>query len=114
MSSRRTQIPQIPSEDDQVALEANGNAPAIARILQPRVGRVVVATRRDCEALARANTEIARIDAKPLARRLVATLLAGSWLPDDAQGHSAGGARGARHSCRVWRAPGQRTRSTPS
>jgi hypothetical protein len=30
------------------ALEATSNALAIARMLQPRVARVVVATRRDC------------------------------------------------------------------
>jgi transposase len=70
-------------DDDEVALEATSNAFAIARILEPRVARVVVATRRDCEAIARARTKTDRIDAKTLARLLAAGLLSGSWLPDE-------------------------------
>jgi transposase len=69
--------------DDQVALEATSNALAIARILHPRAARVVVATRRDLEAIARAKNKTDRLDAKILARLLAAGLLAGSWLPDD-------------------------------
>jgi transposase len=69
--------------DDQVAMEATSNALAIARILQPRVARVVVATRRDLEAIARAKTKTDRLDARMLARLLAAGLLAGSWLPDE-------------------------------
>ena len=34
------------SVDDQVALEATGNALGIARIIEPHVGRVVLADRR--------------------------------------------------------------------
>ena len=69
--------------DDQVALEATSNALAIARILEPHVARVVVATRRDLEAIARAKAKTDRLDARMLARLLAAGLLAGSWLPDE-------------------------------
>lgn len=69
--------------DDQVALEATSNALAIARILEPRVARVVVATRRDLEAIVRARAKTDKLDARMLARLLAAGLLAGSWLPDD-------------------------------
>ena len=69
--------------DDQVALEATSNALAIARILEAQVARVVVATRRDLEAIARAKAKTDRLDARMLARLLAAGLLAGSWLPDE-------------------------------
>jgi transposase len=69
--------------DDQVAMEATSNALAIARILEPHVARVVVATRRDLEAIARAKNKTDRLDARMLARLLAAGLLEGSWLPDD-------------------------------
>ena len=38
--------------DDQVALEATGPAAAIARILEPHVGRVVIANTRKLSAIA--------------------------------------------------------------
>jgi transposase len=69
--------------DDQVALEATSNALAIARILEPRVERVVVATKRDLEAIARAKAKTDQLDARMLARLLAAGFLAGSWLPDE-------------------------------
>jgi hypothetical protein len=69
--------------DDQVALEATSNALAIARILEPRVQRVVVATKRDLEAIAKAKAKTDQLDARMLARLLAAGFLAGSWLPDE-------------------------------
>lgn len=69
--------------DDQVALEATSNALPTARILETRVHRVVVATRRDLEAIARAKAKTDRLDARMLARLLAAGMLSGSWLPDD-------------------------------
>ena len=72
-----------PGADDQVALEATSAALPIARILEPHVGRVVVATKRDLEAIAQSKAKTDRIDAKILARLLSAGLLAGSWLPDE-------------------------------
>jgi transposase len=69
--------------DDQVALEATSNALAIARILEPRVQRVVVATKRDLDAIARAKAKTDQLDARMLARLLAAGFLTGSWLPDE-------------------------------
>src|SRR5947209_4435862 len=43
--------------DDQVALEATGQALAIARILEPHVGRVVIANTRKLSAIAERSEE---------------------------------------------------------
>src|SRR5438876_5344399 len=43
--------------DDQVALEATGQALQIARILEPHVGRVVVANTRKCSAIAESKVK---------------------------------------------------------
>lgn len=54
--------------DDQVALEATGNALAIARLLEPHVTRVVVATRKELRAITEAKFKTDRRDARTLAR----------------------------------------------
>jgi transposase len=69
--------------DDQVALEATGNALAIARRLQPHVARVVVATRTELRAIIEAKVKTDRRDARTLARLLAAGLLGGCWVPDE-------------------------------
>jgi transposase len=69
--------------DDQVALEATGNALAIARRLEPFVDRVVVATRTELRAITEAKVKTDRRDARTLARLLAAGLLDGCWLPDE-------------------------------
>jgi transposase len=69
--------------DDQVALEATGNALAIARQLEPFVDRVVVATRTELRAITEAKVKTDRRDARTLARLLAAGLLDGCWLPDE-------------------------------
>jgi transposase len=69
--------------DDQVALEATGNALAIARRLEPFVDRVVVATRTELRAITEAKVKTDRRDACTLARLLAAGLLDGCWLPDE-------------------------------
>src|SRR4051812_46259255 len=69
--------------DDQVALEATGNALAIARRLEPHVARVVVATRNELRAITEAKVKTDRHDARTLARLLAAGLLRGCWLPDE-------------------------------
>src|SRR3954468_7596036 len=69
--------------DDQVALEATGNALAIARRLEPHVARVVVATRTELRAITEAKVKTDRRDARTLARLLAAGLLGGCWLPDE-------------------------------
>jgi transposase len=69
--------------DDHVALEATGNALAIARTLEPSVARVVVATRTELRAITEAKVKTDRRDARTLARLLAAGLLGGCWLPDE-------------------------------
>jgi transposase len=68
---------------DQVALEATGNALAIARLLESHVARVVVAARSELRAITEAKVKTDRHDARTLARLLAAGLLRGCWLPDD-------------------------------
>jgi transposase len=68
---------------DQVALEATGNALAIARLLQSGVARVVVATTKELRAITEAKVKTDRHDARTLARLLAAGLLHGCWLPDE-------------------------------
>jgi transposase len=69
--------------DDCVALEATGNALAIARALEPHVARVVVATRTELRAITEAKVKTDHRDARTLARLLAAGLLHGCWLPDE-------------------------------
>jgi transposase len=69
--------------EDHVALEATGNALAIARRLEPHVARVVVATRTELRAITEAKVKTDRRDARTLARLLAAGLLRGCWLPDE-------------------------------
>ena len=69
--------------DDQVALEATGNALAIARTLEPHVARVVVATRTELRAITEAKAKTDRRDARTLARLLAAGPAARLWLPDE-------------------------------
>jgi transposase len=58
--------------DDQVALEASGPALAIKRILEPHVGRVVVANTRKVRAIAEAKvkTDIADALETPLSEQV--------------------------------------------
>jgi transposase len=69
--------------EDHVALEATGNALAIARTLEPHTARVVVAARNELRAITEAKVKTDRRDARTLARLLVAGLLHGCWLPDE-------------------------------
>jgi len=55
---------------DQVVLEATGGALAIARILEPHVGRVVMANPMAVRAIATAKAKTDRLDARTLAKLL--------------------------------------------
>ncbi len=71
--------------DDQVVLEATGNALAIARILEPHVGRVVLANPKAVKgATQTAKTD--KLDARALAKLLAAGFLPGVWTPDERTG----------------------------
>src|SRR3954470_5582928 len=62
--------------DDQVALEATTNSDAIATMLRPLVGRVVVSNPRKTRAIAEAKVKTDKVDA-----RILAQLLAADFLP---------------------------------
>ena len=71
------------SSDDVVAWEATGNALAIARIIEPHVARVVVASARELHAISDAKAKTDRRDARTLAKLLAAGMLEGTWLPGE-------------------------------
>ena len=62
-------------QDDKVALEATGNSLAIARILEPHVGEVVIANSRKLRAIYEAKVKNDRVDSRTLAELLAADLL---------------------------------------
>ena len=69
--------------EDQVAIEATANALAIARLVEPHVGRVVLANPKAVrESSRRAKTD--RVDAKVLAQLLAVGFLDEVWTPDEA------------------------------
>jgi transposase len=68
--------------DDQVVLEATGNALAIARIIEPHVGRVVLANPKAVKNAAQpAKTD--KLDARTLAKLLASGFLPEVWTPDE-------------------------------
>ena len=67
--------------DDQVALEATGNSDAIANLLIPIVGRVVVSNPSKTRAIAEAKVKTDKVDARILA--------APTRRPPDASGPQA-------------------------
>jgi transposase len=69
--------------DDRVALEATGNALAIARILRPHVAEVVVVNTRRLAAISEAKQKSDRRDARTLAQLLAARIVEGNWQPDE-------------------------------
>lgn len=71
------------ASDDQVALEATGPANAIARILEPHVGRVVIANTRRVRAIAEAKVKSDKVDAATLCELLDAGFLPAVWSPDE-------------------------------
>ncbi len=56
--------------DDEVALEATGNSDAIANLLMPLVGRVVVSNPSKTRAIAEAKVKTDKVDARILAQLL--------------------------------------------
>jgi transposase len=68
--------------DDQVVVEATGNALAIARIIEPDVGRVVLTKPKAVKSTTqRAKTD--KLDARTLAKLLAAGFLSEVWTPDE-------------------------------
>ena len=71
------------ASDDRVALEASGPALRIARLLEPHVGRVVIANTRKLRAIAEAKVKTDRVDAKTLCELLAAGYLPEVFGPDE-------------------------------
>ena len=70
--------------DDEVALEATGNSDAIANLLTPIVGRVVVVSNPSkTREIAEAKVKTDNVDARILAQLLAADFLPPVWLPND-------------------------------
>jgi transposase len=69
--------------DDQVALEATGPAGAIARVLEPHVGRVMIANTRKLRAIAESKVKTDKLDAKTLCELLAAGFLPAVFAPDE-------------------------------
>ena len=69
--------------DDEVALEATGPALAIARILEPHVGRVTVANTRKLSAITESKVKTDEVDARTLCELLAAGFLPAVWAPDE-------------------------------
>jgi transposase len=72
------------AKDDEVVVEATGNAMAVVRILSPYVARVLVANPLQVKAIAHARIKTDRIDAGVLASLHAAGFLPEVWVPDAA------------------------------
>jgi transposase len=69
--------------DDRVVLEATGNALAIARLIEPHVGEVVLANARQLKAISHARVKTDKVDARVLADLLAADLIPPVWSGDE-------------------------------
>ena len=70
------------SKDDEVVVEATGNAMAVVRVLSPYVARVIVANPLQVKAIAHARIKTDKIDAGVLAQLRAADFLPEVWVPD--------------------------------
>src|SRR4051794_21312511 len=70
------------TKDDEVVVEATGNAMAVVRMLSPYVARVIVANPLQVKAIAHAHVKTDKIDAGVLASLRAADFLPEVWLPD--------------------------------
>ena len=72
------------ADDDHVVVEATGNASAVAEVIRPHVGRVVIANPRQVRLIAEARIKTDVIDATVLARLYASGFLPEVWIPDGA------------------------------
>ena len=70
--------------DDEIVLEATGNSAAVAKLLSPFVGRVVIANPLLVRAIAWAKVKTDKIDAAVLAKLQASGFLPEVWLADEA------------------------------
>ncbi|MDP8908162.1 MAG: IS110 family transposase [Chloroflexota bacterium] len=71
------------THDDHVVVEATGNAAAVAEMLSPHVGRVVIANPKQVRLIAHAKVKTDGIDAAALARLYASGFLPEVWVPDE-------------------------------
>jgi transposase len=71
------------THDDDVVIEATGNASAVAEVIRPHVGRVVIANPRQVRLIAEARIKTDVIDATVLARLYASGFLPEVWIPDE-------------------------------
>jgi transposase len=69
-------------KEDEVVIEATGNAMAVVHVLSPYVARVIVANPLQVKAIAHAHVKTDKIDAGVLASLRAADFLPEVWLPD--------------------------------
>lgn len=69
-------------KEDEIVIEATGNAMAVVRVLSPYVARVIVANPLQVKAIAHAHVKTDKIDAGVLASLRAANFLPEIWLPD--------------------------------
>jgi transposase len=70
------------THDDHVVVEATGNATAVAEVIGPHVGRVVIANPRQVRLIAEARIKTDVVDATVLARLYASGFLPEVWVPD--------------------------------
>src|SRR5690606_23005964 len=70
------------THDDRVAIEATGNAAAVAEVLSPYVDRVVIANPKQVHMIAHAKVKTDTIDATVLAKLYASGFLPEVWVPD--------------------------------
>ena len=70
------------THDDHVVIEATGNATAVAEVMAPHVGRVVIANPKQVRMIAHAKIKTDAIDATVLARLYASGFLPEVWVPD--------------------------------
>jgi hypothetical protein len=71
------------THDDHVVVEATGNAAAVAEVLAPHVGRVVIANPKQVRLIAHAKVKTDAIDAAALAKLYASGFLPEVWVPDE-------------------------------
>lgn len=72
------------THDDHVVVEATGNASAVAEVIRPHVGRVVIANPRQVRLIAEARIKTDVIDGTVLARLYASGFLPEVWIPNEA------------------------------
>lgn len=70
------------TNDDHVVIEATGNAAAVAEVIAPHVGRVIIANPRQVRLIAEARIKTDVIDATVLAKLYASGFLPEVWVPD--------------------------------